>query len=131
MLSILILIMGIVLTILNAIFVDILPLELVINFAAFVISGFLSMTLTVGVQSFRPAFEEKGKNMGGNMFLTVALQLGLFMGFMFIMIELFEHTTLAAQELFQYVLLLIYLGLQAAIAIPTFMFGLRQLNRIE
>ncbi|MEJ2252584.1 MAG: hypothetical protein P8Y97_23350 [Candidatus Lokiarchaeota archaeon] len=91
MLSILIFVLDLGLTILLIFFFKFSITEIIISFVAFFVSAFFALLITVGIQCFRPAFEEKGKTMGGNMFLTIIIQIGIFLGFIFLIAALFSN----------------------------------------
>ncbi|MFX1572428.1 MAG: hypothetical protein ACFFB0_06740 [Promethearchaeota archaeon] len=126
---ILIILMDIGFTIVFSIFLEFEIIDSIVSFVSFFLSGILAITLTVGVQCFRPAFEEKGKNMGGNIFMTIAVQLGQLIVFIFLIIEII--TILPTSEILVNLLLAIFLGIQAIVTIPIFIFGFKRLKRIE
>jgi hypothetical protein len=126
---ILIILMDVGLTIVFTIFLELAPIDAIVSFVAFLLSSICALALTVGVQCFRPAFEEKGKNMGGNMFITVMLQMVQFMGFIFLMVWLFQE--FPTSEVMLYLLLALFIGIQAVVALPVFILGLRKIKRIE
>ena len=128
-LMIIILLMDIGLTIVFWIFLEFELIDAILSFVFFLLSAGLALALTIGVQSSRPAFEEKGKNMGGNMFLTVAFQMGQFVGFIFLIVEVFGDFP-TTDELI-YAMILLFIGIQAAVSIPVFFFGLNRLKKIE
>jgi hypothetical protein len=128
-LVILIILMDVGLTIVFTIFLELAPIDAIVSFVAFLLSSICALALTVGVQCFRPAFEEKGKNMGGNMFITVMLQMVQFMGFIFLMVWLFQE--FPTSEVMLYLLLALFIGIQAVVALPVFILGLRKIKRIE
>jgi len=133
MMFILIFLMDLALIIPMVFFLKLTILDGIISFLAFLISAMLAMMLTVGIQCYRPAFEEKGKNMGTNMFITIGLQMGIFLGFIILMAEGLGEILidLISIEYMEILILGIFIGLQAVISIPTFMVGLRKLKRIE
>ena len=129
MLAILLILMDVGLFILYIIFLEISITEIIVTSIAFLISALFALGTTIGVQCHRPAFEEKGKHMGGNMAITMILQIGVFMGFIFFMAEFYEN--FPDNEWVVYLLLSIFIGFQALIALPTFLTGLQKLKRIE
>ncbi|TXT60349.1 MAG: conserved membrane protein of unknown function [Promethearchaeota archaeon] len=128
LLSILV-IMDLGLTISFVFFLNLSFWDLLISFISFLIYGQLALLIAAGIQSYKPAFEEKGKYMGGNIFKTVILQLATFIVFIFIIIELFQN--LPNEEWVQYIILAMFLGLQGLVAIPVFLLGLYKLKHIE
>ena len=128
-LVILLILMDIGLTIAFSIILKFIIIDMLTSFIAFLFSAIFAIALTIGVQCFRPAFEEKGKNMGGNMFITIVIQIAEFIGFIFLIAELFSKLPTSNWGI--YGLLAIFIGIQALIAIPIFLFGLRKLKRIE
>ncbi len=128
-LIIIIILMDIGLTILFYFLLDFEFIDAVISFVFFLLSSTFALALTVGVQSSRPAFEEKGKNMGGNMFVTVALQMGQFIGFIFLVAEGFGG--FPTTDILIYSVIALFIGIQGAVSIPVFFFGLSKLKRIE
>jgi len=128
-LVILIILMDIGLTIALSIILEFEFIDILSSFVAFLFSAIFAIVITIGVQCFRPAFEEKGKNMGGNIFITVAIQMGQFIGFIFLIAALFTEPPTSNWAIYEF--LAGFIGIQALIAIPIFILGLRKLNRIE
>jgi hypothetical protein len=128
-LVILIILIDIGVTIAFSIILNLEFIDILLSFFAFLFSAIFSIVITIGVQCFRPAFEEKGKNMGGNMFITVAIQIALFIGFIFLIAELFPELPTSNWAIYEF--LALFIAMQALIAIPFFIFGLRKLKRIE
>jgi len=83
----------------------------------------------IGVQGFNPSFEEKGKRMGMNMFKLMSIQMGVFMGFIFLMVWLTDTMELNMFSGLAPTLLFIFI--HSAISIPLFFMGVRHLKKIE
>jgi hypothetical protein len=128
-LVILIILIDIGLTIAFSIILKFDFVEILFSFFAFLFSAIFAIAIAIGVQCFHPAFEEKGKHMGGNIFATIAIQMGQFIGFIFLIAELFPLFPASNWTIYEF--LAIFLGIQIIIAIPIFMFGLENLKRIE
>jgi hypothetical protein len=129
---IMLIILGVIMDLgLTIAFTIILKLDFInalISFVAFLFSAILAIIIAIGVQCFRPVFEEKGKNMNNNMFLIIIIQLGLFIGF----VALISNSPQPFNsEWVIYEFLALYIGVLALIAIPIFFFGLKKLKRIE
>ncbi|MDX1798803.1 MAG: hypothetical protein R3255_09150, partial [Candidatus Lokiarchaeia archaeon] len=78
---------------------------------------------------FSPAFEEKGKFMGLNMFKLMSIQMGVLAGFIFLMVWLSEILPeITTWELTPTVL---FISIHLTIALPLFFAGLRHLKKIE
>ncbi|MFW9820267.1 MAG: hypothetical protein ACFFE5_11715, partial [Candidatus Thorarchaeota archaeon] len=91
--------------------------------------GILVLIEAIGIQGFNPAFEEKGKFMGLNMFKLMSIQMGVLTGFIFLMVWLSEKLPeIATWELFP---TLIFISIHLIISLLLFFTGLRHLKKIE
>ena len=101
----------------------------VVFFIAYLSYGIMVLIEAIGIQGFSPAFEEKGKQMGMNMFKLMSIQMGVFMGFIFLMVWLTDILPdLTAWELTPTIL---FISIHLAISLPLFFMGLRHLKKIE
>ena len=101
----------------------------VVFFIAYLSYGIMVLIEAIGIQGFSPAFEEKGKHMGFNMFKLMSIQMGVFMGFIFLMIWLGDILPeLIAWELIPTIL---FVSIHLVISLPLFFMGLRHLKKIE
>lgn len=105
-------------------------LEALFHFALMFTFTLLSVLEAIGIQCINPAFEEKGKNMSGNVFFNVGLQVGgiVLLIVMMIMFDVFETTNPSDAKIVMIIPLMMF---HAIAAVPIFYFGLRKLNRME
>ena len=102
---------------------------MVVFFIAYLAYGIIVLIEAIGLQGFSPAFEEKGKHMGMNIFKLVSIQMGVFMGFIFLMVWMGNiFPDLVAWELSP---TLIFISIHLAISLPLFFMGLRHLKKLE
>ncbi len=101
----------------------------VVFFIAYLSYGILVLLEAIGIQGFSPAFEEKGKHMGFSIFKLMIIQIGVFMGFIFLIIWLGqEFPIFIAWELTPTIL---FISIHIVIALPLLFMGIRQLKKIE
>jgi len=101
----------------------------VVFFIAYLSYGIIVLIEAIGIQGFSPAFEEKGKHMGMNIFKLISIQMGVFMGFIFLMVWLGDKLPdLVAWELTPTIL---FISIHLLISLPLFFMGLRHLKKIE
>jgi hypothetical protein len=127
------LIINIILTLVVTIFFTILFEFNAFYVIVFIIS-YLSYGITVlieaiGIQGFSPAFEEKGKYMGMNIFKFMSIQMGVITGFIFLMVWLSE--ILPEITTWELTPTILFISIHLVIALPLFFTGLRHLKRIE
>jgi hypothetical protein len=104
-------------------------ISVVVFFIAYLAYGIIVLLQAIGIQGFSPAFEEKGKHMGINMFKLMSIQMGVFMGFIFFMIWLGDiFRVLITWELAPTIILI---SIHIVITLPLFFMGLRHLKKIE
>jgi hypothetical protein len=102
---------------------------MVVFFIAYLAYGIMVLIESIGLQGFSPAFEEKGKHMGMNIFKLMSIQIGVFMGFIFLMVWMGDvFPNLIAWELSPTV---IYISIHLMISLPLFFKGLRHLKKLE
>jgi len=101
----------------------------VVFFVTYLLYGIMVLIEAIGIQGFSPAFQEKGKHMGMNIFKLVSIQIGVFMGFIFLMVWLGDILPdLFAWELTPTIL---FISIHPTISLPLFFMGLRHLKKIE
>ena len=101
----------------------------IVFFIAYLAYGIMVLIEAIGIQGFSPAFEEKGKHMGFNMFKLMSIQMGVFMGYIFLMVWAAEKLPdFTAWELTPTI---IFISIHLMIALPLFFMGLRHLKKIE
>jgi hypothetical protein len=126
-------IINIILTLVVTIFFTILFKFSVFYVVVFIISylsyGILVLIEAIGIQGFSPAFEEKGKFMGLNMFKLMSIQMGVLTGFIFLMVWLSE--ILPVITTWEIIPIVLFISIHLAIAFPLFFTGLRHLKKIE
>jgi len=103
--------------------------SVIVFFASYLGYGVMVLLEAIGVQGFNPSFEEKGKRMGMNMFKLMSIQMGVFMGFIFLMVWLTDTMELNMFSGLAPTLLFIFI--HSAISIPLFFMGVRHLKKIE
>ena len=103
--------------------------NVIVFFIAYLSYGMMVLIEAIGIQSFSPSFEEKGKNMGMNMFKLMSIQMGVFMGFMFLMIWISE--TFPNPIFGDFLPLILFLSIHLVISVPLFIFGIKSLKKIE
>ena len=91
--------------------------------------GVMVLIEAIGIQGFSPSFEEKGKKMGANMFKLMSIQMGVFMGFMFLMIWISE--TFPNPIFGEFLPLILFQSFHVVISIPLFILGIKHLKKIE
>ncbi|MFX1391723.1 MAG: hypothetical protein ACFE9Z_16785 [Promethearchaeota archaeon] len=127
------LIINTILTLIVTIFFTILfefdVLYVVVFFLAYLSHGILILIEAIGIQGFSPAFEEKGKHMGMNIFKLVGIQIGILMGFIFLMVWLSE--VLPEINTWELTPIIFYIFIHLVISLPIFFMGLRHLKKIE
>jgi hypothetical protein len=102
---------------------------MVVFFIAYLAYGLMVLIQAVGIQGFSPAFEEKGKHMGINIFKLLSIQIGVFTGFIFLMIWMGEVLpVLIAWELSPTI---IFISIHLVISLPLFFLGVRHLKKLE
>ncbi|MFX1476708.1 MAG: hypothetical protein ACFFCI_01125 [Promethearchaeota archaeon] len=126
-------IINLILTIVVTIFFTILfrfdIFDIVVFFIIYLAYGIIVLIQAVGIQGLSPAFEEKGKHMGFNIFKLLSIQLGVFMGFIFLMIWMGnQFPILLAWELIPTI---IFISIHLVISLPLFFMGLRHLKKLE
>ncbi len=103
--------------------------SVIVFFIAYLAYGIMVLLQAIGIQGFSPAFEEKGKHMGINIFKLIVIQMGVLMGFIFLMIWLGDiFRVLITWELAPTI---IYISIHLVISLPLFFKGLRHLKKIE
>jgi len=101
----------------------------IVFFIAYLSFGLMVLIEAIGIQGFSPAFEEKGKHMGMNIFKLMIIQMGVFMGYIFLMVWLADKfPNLFAWELTPTML---FISIHLVISIPLFFMGFRHLKKIE
>ncbi|MFW9825402.1 MAG: hypothetical protein ACFFE4_20845 [Candidatus Thorarchaeota archaeon] len=104
-------------------------LYMIVFFISYLTYGIMVLIQAVGVQGFSPAFEEKGKHMGFNMFKLMSIQMAVFTGFIFLMIWLGSvFPVLIAWELTPTIL---FISIHLIISLPLFFMGVRHLKKLE
>ncbi|MBY8986594.1 MAG: hypothetical protein KGD65_16095, partial [Candidatus Lokiarchaeota archaeon] len=101
----------------------------VVFFIAYLSYGIMVLIEAIGIQGFSPAFEEKGKHMGMNMFKLMSIQMGVFMGFIFLMVWL--EGILPGLTAWKLTPTILFISIHLAISLPLFFMGLRHLKKIE
>jgi hypothetical protein len=101
----------------------------IVFFIAYLSYGIMVLCEAIGIQSFSPSFEEKGKNMGMNMFKLMSIQMGVFMGFIFLMVRISE--TFPDPLFGDFLPLILFTSIHLAISVPLFLFGIKALKKIE
>ena len=101
----------------------------VVFFIAYLSYGIMVLIEAIGIQGFSPAFEEKGKHMGLNMFKLMSIQMGVFMGFIFLMVWL--EGILPGLTAWKLTPTILFISIHLAISLPLFFMGLRHLKKIE
>jgi hypothetical protein len=123
------LILALVVTIFFTILFQFEVISVVVFFISYLAYGIMVLLQAIGIQGFSPAFEEKGKHMGINIFKLIVIQMGVLMGFIFLMIWLGDiFPFLISWELAPTI---IYISIHFVISLPLFFMGLRHLKRIE
>jgi hypothetical protein len=101
----------------------------VVFFISYLTYGIIVLIEAVGIQGFSPAFEEKGKNMGMNIFKLMSVQVAVFTGFLFLMMWMGDILpNIVAWELTPTIL---FISIHLIISFPLFFTGLRHLTKIE
>ena len=102
---------------------------MVVFFIAYLAYGIMVLIQAVGIQGFSPAFEEKGKHMGINIFKLMSIQMGVLVGFIFLMVWMGDiFPVLIAWELTPTI---IFISIHLVISLPLFFMGLRHLKKLE
>lgn len=101
----------------------------VVFFIAYLAYGIMVLIEAIGIQGFSPAFEEKGKHMGLNIFKLISIQTGVFTGFIFLMIWLSEE--LPEINTWELTPTILFISIHLIISLPLFFMGLRHLKKIE
>ena len=97
-------------------------------FISFTFYSLISLCQSIAIQCFSPAFEEKGKNMQGNLMISMVLQnIPLFAAIFMLIGSLF---TVARELEWLFMTGTIFL-VNSAISIPMLYFGLKKLDKIE
>ena len=127
------LIINTILTLVVTIFFTILfefdAFYVVVFLIAYLSYGIMVLIEAIGIQGFSPAFEEKGKYMGMNMFKFMSIQMGVITGFIFLMVWLSEKLpVITTWELTPTVM---YISIHLLISLPLFFMGLRHLEKLE
>ncbi|MFW9829498.1 MAG: hypothetical protein ACFFEY_18130 [Candidatus Thorarchaeota archaeon] len=103
--------------------------SLVVFFIAYLMYGIIMLFESVGIQGFSPAFEEKGKSMGMNIFKLMSIQISIFTGFLFLITWLGNiYPIIVVWELTPTIM---FIAIHLAISLPLFFLGLRHLTKIE
>ncbi|MFX1325921.1 MAG: hypothetical protein ACFE8N_13290, partial [Promethearchaeota archaeon] len=126
-------IINLILTLVVTIFFTILfrfdIFEIMMFFILYLAYGIIVLIQAVSIQGLSPAFEEKGKHMGFNMFKLMSIQMGVLTGFIFLMIWMGElFPILLAWELTP---TMIFISIHLVISLPLFFMGLRHLKKLE
>ncbi len=122
-------ILALIVTVFFTILFEFNAFYVVVFLISYLSYGIIVLIEAIGIQGFSPAFEEKGKYMGLNMFKLMSIQMGVITGFIFLMIWLSEILPeITAWELMPTIL---FISIHLAIALPLFFTGLRHLKRIE
>ncbi len=105
-------------------------LEAFFHFVLITAFCLVSMIQTVSIQCINPSFEEKGKSMSGNVFISLISQIVgiVLLVVMLVVFEVFENSSPSDAKIVFIVPLLVY---HAIVAIFLFIFGMRRLNRME
>ena len=103
--------------------------NIIVFFIAYLSYGILVLSQAIGIQGFSPSFEEKGKNMGMNMFKLMSIQMGVFMGFIFLMIWFSE--TFPNPIFGDFTPLVLFLSIHLPISALLFTLGIKHLSKIE
>jgi hypothetical protein len=101
----------------------------IVFFIAYLSYGMMVLIEAIGIQSFSPSFEEKGKSMGMNKFKLMNIQMGVFIGFIFLMIWISE--TFPNPLFGDFLPLILFLSIHLFISVPLFIFGIKSLKKIE
>ncbi len=101
----------------------------VVFFIAYLSYGIMVLIEAIGIQGFSPAFEEKGKHMGINMFKLMSIQMVVFMGFIFLMVWL--EGILPELTAWKLNPTIFFISIHFVISLPLFFMGLRHLKKIE
>ncbi|MFX0154574.1 MAG: hypothetical protein ACFE9Q_08615 [Candidatus Hodarchaeota archaeon] len=122
-------ILALVVTIFYTILFEFDVFYAIVFFIAYLTFGIMVLIEAIGIQGFSPAFEEKGKHMGMNMFKLMSIQMGVFMGYIFLIVWLGDmYPNLFAWELTPTML---FISIHLLISIPLFFMGFRHLKKIE
>ncbi len=122
-------ILAVVVTIFSTILFKFDAFYVVVFLIAYLSYGTLVLIEAIGIQGFSPAFEEKGKHMGLNMFKIISIQMGVLTGFIFLMVWLSEKfPEITTWDLTPSIL---FISIHLAISLPIFLMGLRHLKKIE
>ncbi|MBN1802515.1 MAG: hypothetical protein JW891_13470 [Candidatus Lokiarchaeota archaeon] len=115
-------------TMLNIIFYKLQWIDIVFYSASFLLYTIISLFQAIGIQGLNPAFEEKDKNMQGNMMISSLLQMLPLMTT--IMALIFFEISLPA-EYEGFVLMGFLFLINLTLTIPIFIGGMRNLKKIE
>jgi len=97
-------------------------------YISFTLYSLISLCQSIAIQCFSPAFEEKGKNMQGNVMISMVLQNIPLFAAIFILIGSF--IIFAPEFEWLYVTGILFL-INTAISIPMLHIGMKKLNQIE
>jgi len=101
----------------------------IVFFIAYLSYGIIVLCEAIGIQGFSPSFEEKGKNMGMNIFKLMSIQMGVFMGFMFLYIWFSENIP---NPIFgELTPIILFVSIHLPISVPLFILGIKHLKKIE
>ncbi|MFW9876150.1 MAG: hypothetical protein ACFFG0_23865 [Candidatus Thorarchaeota archaeon] len=103
--------------------------SIMVFFISYLSYGIMVLIEAIGLQGFSPAFEEKGKHIGMNIFKLTSIQIGVFMGFIFLMVWIGEN--LPALVWWELNPMIIFISMHLMISLPIFFIGLRHLKKIE
>ena len=104
-------------------------INIIVFFTAYLSYGIMVLIEAIGIQSFSPSFEEKGKKMGANMFKLMSIQMGVITGLIFLMIWISE--TFKNPIFGDFLPMILFLSMHLDICIPLFIFGIKNLKKIE
>jgi len=121
--------MSIGITIFFTIIFEFDTIYIIVFFLAYLCYGILVLCEAIGIQGFSPSFEEKGKNMGMSIFKLMIIQMGVFIGFIFLMVWISE--TFPNPIFGEFLPLVLFLLIHLSISIPLFIFGIKHLKKIE
>ena len=124
-----ILIMDVILTIFISIFYQYDLFSMVFFFVFYLIHCMSALSEAIGLQSFMPSYEEKGRQMSINVFMLIILQLAPF--FMVIFGTIFFVPPNIPADLLKIVLLTPILLISVGFAILLLFFGIKKLNKLE
>jgi len=118
--------------ILTIVFIFLFQLDILLSllfFFVYIISCEIILTQAVGIQCFKPLFEERGKDVLFNIYILVSLQAISLLISIFIIIPYMPYET--DHSLSLTFILLTNLGVSSIFALTIIVFGLRKMNKIE